>query len=55
MSKEVKTTCAVKCYKLDRRRNLCERHNQPVERTGPNSYRKCEKCLEETKDGRWKF
>jgi hypothetical protein len=54
-AKEPKTTCAIKCYKLDRRRNLCERHNQPVERTGPNSYKKCPKCLEDLASGRFKF
>lgn len=47
--------CAKKCWKLDRRRNLCERHNQPVERTGPNSYRKCPKCLKNTAEGKFKF
>lgn len=51
MTKEIKTTCAPKCYKLDRRRNLCERHQQPVERTGPNSYLKCQACVEATTNG----
>jgi hypothetical protein len=47
--------CAKKCWKLDRRRQICERHIQPVERTGPNSYRKCPQCLEDTASGKFKF
>lgn len=55
MKKEINYHCAKKCWNLDRRRNLCEKHNQPVERTGPNSYRKCPKCFEDTAIGKFKF
>ena len=54
MNIEKRETCG-KCWKLDRRRQLCERHQQHVERTGPNCYRKCPQCLDETAQGKFKF
>ena len=39
-----------KCYKLDRRRSLCERHGERVLMMGPNTWLKCGKCIAAQKE-----
>ncbi len=51
---ELRTTCG-KCYKLDRRALRCDKHGQPAIKKGKFDHEKCESCLEETKNGKFKF
>lgn len=54
MSGEKRETCG-KCYKLDRRRQLCERHMAVLYPLGFGQFEKCEACKaarKEAKDAR---